>query len=54
MTDQDYVIDPDEQKLFGDRGLIAELFGGCRSEILIPALALPILICAAFIFKKKD
>lgn len=54
MTDQDYVIDHDEQKLFGNRGLIAELFGGCRSEIGISAIAMTILIGAALTIKKKD
>ena len=53
-TDQGYVIDHDEQNLFGNRGLIAELFGGCRSEITIPAIAMITMIAAAIAFKKKD
>ncbi len=54
MTDQGYVIDHDEQNLFGNRGLIAELFGGCRSEITIPAIAMITMIAAVITFKKKD
>ncbi|MBE6675365.1 MAG: hypothetical protein E7594_00850 [Ruminococcaceae bacterium] len=53
MTDQGYVIDHDEQNLFGNRGLIAELFGGCRSEIAIPAIAMITMIAAVITFKKK-